>query len=197
MNPYLFLVRHGKSEWNELGLWTGWTDVSLHPDGILEARKAGELLQSFSIERAHVSALKRAQETLNEIQRILKQDFSVTIDAALNERNYGVYTGKNKWQVKDMLGERTFEAIRRGWDTQIPKGESLKAVYERTVPYFKANIIPELYAGKNVLVVAHGNTLRSLMKHIEEIPDDKIHLVEVGCGEVVRYSLKGDTLKRE
>src|SRR3989344_2836951 len=197
MDSNLFLIRHGKSEWNELGLWTGWTDISLHPLGVLEARRAGEALKDFFIHSAHVSTLKRAQETLQEIQNTTGGKFPIRVSPALNERHYGIYTGKNKWQIKNEIGEKAFEEIRRGWNTPIPEGETLEVVHNRIVPYYTDIILPELRDGKNVLIVAHGNSLRALMKHIEDIPVDQIPFLEIACGEIVRYRMKGSTFVRE
>lgn len=191
----LILVRHGKSEWNKTGQWTGWTDVDLAEEGILEADKTAEALKDIDIHVAHVSELKRAQQTLDVIQKKLKTDIPTQRSAALNERHYGIYTGKNKWQVKEEIGDEKFHELRRGWDVKIPEGESLKEVYERVIPYFENTIKPELAAGKNVLVVAHGNSLRALVKHIEKISDAAVCDIELGTGEAHCYAFKNGTLE--
>jgi 2,3-bisphosphoglycerate-dependent phosphoglycerate mutase len=117
----------------------------------------------------------------------------------INERDYGVYTGKNKWQVKEEIGEEKFIELRRGWNIPIPEGESLKMVYERAVPYFESVILKEIISGKNVIIVSSGNALRSIIKRIENIKDEDIHKVEFGTGEVYSYDFddKGNVLNKE
>lgn len=196
----LFLVRHGKSAWNKLGLWTGWTDVDLDEDGIAEAKKAGEVLRSEEIHVVQTSMLKRTHQTFEVIKETHgKIKITHTPHEALNERHYGVHTGKNKWQVKEEIGEDAFQAIRRGWDTLIPEGETLKDVHARVVPHYEAHIKKHLQDGKNVLIVAHGNSLRALIKHLENISDDKISEVELATGEVHVYNFddKGDFVSKE
>jgi 2,3-bisphosphoglycerate-dependent phosphoglycerate mutase len=189
----LILVRHGKSEWNLLGKWTGFTDVGLVEQGIREAQHAGECLRDIPIDCAFVSDLRRAKETFTEICRVLdREDIKTVTHPAIKERDYGVYTGKNKWEVKEEIGEEAFQKLRRGWDVQIPQGETLKDVYARVAPYYESHIKPELIAGKNILVVAHGNSLRALVKHLEGIADDKIAELEIGTGEVYIYDMDGE-----
>lgn len=197
---YLALVRHGKSEWNKLGQWTGLTDVSLTEEGVEEARKAGAAMTDIHFDRAYVSALKRARETFDAIVSTQGQtDLAPIASASLNERDYGDYTGKNKWQVKEEIGEEAFKALRRGWDVPVPHGESLKKVYERVAPYYEREILPHLEKGENVLIVAHGNSLRALAKYLEKIPDDKVAELEIPTGEVRLYTLDegGGILKKE
>ena len=186
----LILVRHGKSEWNKTGQWTGWTDIDLSEEGRVEARETGEAIKDIDIHVAHVSELARAKQTLEEIEKSLKKELNATSSKALNERHYGIYTGKNKWQIKEDIGEQKFNELRRGWDVKIPEGESLKDVYERVVPYFEEHIKPDLAAGKNVLVVAHGNSLRALVKHLESISDAAVCDLELGTGEAHCYTFK-------
>ena len=200
MHAYLALVRHGKSAWNHLGLWTGWTDVDLTEEGRVQAREAGGRLGDIVIHKAHVSELKRARQTWEEIARVLdRQDIPVFSSQALNERHYGAYTGKNKWDIQKEVGEERFKEIRRGWDVPVPEGETLKDVYTRVVPYYRGHILPDLKAGKNVLVVAHGNSLRALIKHIENIHEDDIAQVELETGELWIYGMDagGTVLKKE
>lgn len=186
----LFLVRHGNSEWNKLGLWTGWTDVNLTEEGLEEAKQAGEALKSEKIDTVYVSELKRTHQTFEKIKETCGQlGLTCVVDKALNERNYGVHTGKNKWQVKEEVGEEQFNNIRRGWDVHIPEGETLKDVYTRVVPYYEDNIKKDLRDGKNVLVVAHGNTLRALIKHLENLDENQVCDVELGTGEVHCYHM--------
>ncbi|MSR73500.1 MAG: 2,3-bisphosphoglycerate-dependent phosphoglycerate mutase [Candidatus Pacebacteria bacterium] len=187
---HLFFVRHGESEWNSTGQWTGWTDISLSPKGIEEAKAAGAKLAGHEIHSAHTSLLKRTHETLRGIEETYGKKIPTKQSRELNERHYGVYTGKNKWQIKEEIGDEAFTAIRRGWDVPIPDGETLKAVHDRAVPYYKREILPELAAGKNVLVAGHGNTIRALIKHIENIHEDDVANVEITTGEIITYKVE-------
>jgi 2,3-bisphosphoglycerate-dependent phosphoglycerate mutase len=187
---YLILVRHGRSEWNKLGLWTGQTDVSLVEEGVIEAREAGATIQDITIHSAHVSMLKRAHETFEEIVRVLGiRHLKPKRSDALNERHYGVHTGKNKWEIKKEIGDEEFQKIRRSWDHPIEGGETMKDVHDRIVPYHQLHILPELIEGKNVLVVAHGNSLRAFVKHLENMSDDGVSDLEYGTGEVYIYNV--------
>ncbi len=196
---YLVLVRHGLSEYNKQGLWTGWTDVSLAKEGIEQARKTGEELKDIPLDYAYASDLKRTQETLHEILQITQQFPEIITDKAFNERNYGIYTGKNKWEVQKEVGEEKFQMIRRQWDYPIPEGESLKQVYDREVPYFTEQILPKIKEGKNVIIASSGNPLRALVKHLENIPDSEISKLEIGTGEAYVYQIdtEGKVLKKE
>jgi 2,3-bisphosphoglycerate-dependent phosphoglycerate mutase len=189
----LVLVRHGESEWNAKGLWTGWTDVNLSENGREEAKKAGELLKDINFDFAYTSNLKRAQQTLEEINNITGQKEIPTIaDKALNERDYGDFTGKNKWEVKEQIGEEEFQKIRRSWDYPPTNGESLKMVYERVIPYYEKEILPKLKEGKNVIIAAHGNSLRALIKYLENISDEDIPGLEMATGGVYVYQLDNE-----
>lgn len=188
----LILVRHGASLWNEKGLWTGWTDIGLSEKGKEEARAAGEKLKGFSVDFAYTSSLLRAKQTLDEVKSILGIDVPTFENSALNERNYGIFTGKNKWEIQREVGSEKFKQIRRGWDTPIENGESLKDVYQRTVPYFEKEILPKLKEGKNILISAHGNSLRALVKYLENIPDSDISNLELATGEVYIYKLDSE-----
>ncbi|MBI4096669.1 MAG: 2,3-diphosphoglycerate-dependent phosphoglycerate mutase [Candidatus Levybacteria bacterium] len=184
----LILVRHGESEWNERGLWTGWTDIGLSEKGKEEARKAGKKLKGFSIDIAYTSVLLRAKQTLDEIKKVLSLQDTLTIEnQALNERNYGIYTGKNKWEIQKEVGEENFKSLRRGWDFPIENGESLKDVYNRVIPYYEEQILPKLKEGKNVLISAHGNSLRALVKHLENISDKNVENLEIPTGGIYAY----------
>lgn len=180
----LILVRHGESEWNLRGIWTGLTDIGLSEKGKEQARLVGEKLKGFPIDFAFASVLIRAKQTLNEVKSVLGLDIPTFEDKALNERDYGIYTGKNKWEIKKEVGDEQFQNIRRGWDVPIENGESLKDVYNRVVPYFQTEILPKLKEGKNVLIVAHGNSLRALMKYLENISEDDISKLELETGEI-------------
>ena len=186
---YLVLVRHGESEWNAKGLWTGWTDVNLSEKGREEARSAGEKLKDITFDYAYTSELKRAQQTLDGIKAVINQNPPTTANKALNERDYGDLTGKNKWDVKKEIGEEEFLKIRRSWDYPPPNGESLKMVYERVLPYYETEILPKLKEGKNVIIAAHGNSLRALMKHLENISDTDIPNLEMATGGIFVYQM--------
>lgn len=186
----LVLIRHGESEYNQKGLWTGWDNPDLDLEGVEEANNDAKFLHNFSFDLAYTSELKRAQETLEAIKIKLNQENLVTVkNKALNERNYGDYTGKNKWQIKEQIGEEEFEKLRRSWDYPVPNGETLKEVYEREIPYFKQEILPKLKQGQNILVVSSGNALRALIKFLEDIPDNKIATLEIATGEIFIYTV--------
>ncbi len=185
---HLLLVRHGMSEWNKAGVWTGLTDVHLAAEGFAEAKRAADAIAGIEIHKAHVSQLARAEETFECMEIALHTHIPEERSAALNERDYGTYTGKNKWEVKKEVGDEKFERIRRSWNEPVPDGETLKDVYARIVPYFEEHILPDIKADKNILVVAHGNSLRALIKYIEHASDEAVCDIEVGVGEVVLYS---------
>jgi 2,3-bisphosphoglycerate-dependent phosphoglycerate mutase len=195
----LILVRHGESEWNKKGLWTGWTDIGLTEKGRAEGKVAGEKLKGVSLDFAFTSPLMRAKQTLDEIKGVLGIDVPTFEDKSLTERNYGIYTGKNKWEIEKKVGNGQFLKIRRSWDYQIPQGESLKQVYERAVPYYQTNILPKLKEGKNILIVAHGNSLRALTKYLEKIKDEDISKLEIEVGEVNVFEIdtNGNVLSKK
>lgn len=196
---YLALVRHGESEWNAKGLWTGLVDVSLTKKGRQEARIAAENLEEIKFDVGFTSKLKRAKGTIEEIKKTLKATFPVYEDEALNERDYGNLTGKNKWEIKKQVGEEEFRKIRRGWNYPIPQGERLKDVYDRVVPYYLQKIKPRLLEGKNILVAAHGNSLRALIKYLENIKDSQIPNLELAIGEIYLYKIdnQGNIVSKE
>jgi len=186
----LALVRHGESEWNAKGLWTGLIDISLSTKGHEEAKKAGSLLSGIHFDAAFTSKLKRSRETLFEIKKVLNLvDIPTEENTALNERDYGELTGKNKWLIKDLYGEEKFKQMRRGWNVPLPKGETLKDVYDRVIPYYISNILPFLKSDKNVLITAHGNSLRALVKFLEQVTDEQIPNLEIPTGQVLIYTL--------
>lgn len=197
---YLVLVRHGQSEWNALGLWTGQEDVALSEQGVAEARKAAEYLEDIELHKAHTSRHSRAQHTLREVLEALhKVELEIIEHEALNERHYGDYQAKNKWDIKEQIGEEEFNKLRRNWDHPVPNGETLKDVSERVLPYYEKHILEDLKAGKNVIVSAHGNSLRALMKHLDQVSDDKAHEVEIGTGGVHVYEINenGTVISKE
>lgn len=190
----LYISRHGESEWNTLGKWTGWTDVSLTEKGKNDARALGEaFLKDVAFDAVYTSDLKRTYETLDSLMEgagnsLRADDPSVVHAPELKERDYGIYTGKDKWEVKEEVSEEVFTGIRRGWEYPIPEGENLKQVYDRTVPYFMQEILPKLQQGETVLVVAHGNSIRALMKYLDQISDEGIADVEMPLGHLLVYT---------
>lgn len=189
----LIIVRHGESEWNATGQWTGLTDVHLTAKGRHEAHLMGAKLHDVHIDHAFTSEQIRTVETLQELLKAQGQT-NTPYDRrwGINERDYGEYTGLNKWEVKEQVGEDAFNAIRRNWDYPVPGGETLKNVYRRTVPFFQKEVLPYLAAGKNVLLVAHGNSIRSLIKYIEKISDTDIAKVDFIFGTILLYDLDKD-----
>ncbi len=175
MTGKLILIRHQESEWNKLGKWTGQTDVHLSEDGFKNGEQIGYLIKDLKIDKAYTSSLVRTIETLNCLKKTCELDnVPVEQHKELDERDYGDYTGLNKWDFQKEYGAEKFEVVRRGWDCEIPGGENLKAVYDRAVPFYLNTIVPELVLGKNILVVGHGNTFRALLKYIESISDEEI-----------------------
>jgi 2,3-bisphosphoglycerate-dependent phosphoglycerate mutase len=196
----LVISRHGESEWNLLGKWTGLTDVGLTEKGAKDAEIIGSIIpKDIKFDEVYTSVLKRTEETLQGIVRGLGtpelNDLPKTANAALNERDYGKYTGMNKWEVKDSVDEATFNGLRRGWDFPVEGGENLKQVYERVIPYFEQELLPKLQAGENILLVAHGNSIRALMKYLEDISDEGIADVEMKFGQVLIYRFTAEAEK--
>lgn len=189
----LILIRHAESEWNALGKWTGHTDVHITDEGRRQAAKLGEMLTDIDLHHAYTSEQIRTVETLSHIlETAQNEQIPHERSAHLNERDYGEYTGLNKWEVLEQVGEETFTRIRRSWDHPIPGGETMKMVHERAVPFYKEYILPKLHNGQNVLVVSHGNTIRSLIKYLEDITDDGIAEVEMPFGHILMYHVTAD-----
>ena len=202
------LVRHGQSIWNQQNRFTGWVDVSLSWHGMAEAEKAGKLLAREHFDIAFTSALLRAQDTLYEILkhnmyceqyvRVHKKsrqwyehftpaaddarELRIYISEKLNERYYGDLQGLNKDKARQQFGEEQVHIWRRSYDIAPPNGESLKMTTERTLPYYKNKIVPELRSDKTVLISAHGNSLRALIMHIEKLNAEQIIKVEIPTG---------------
>lgn len=188
MMGQLLITRHCESEWNALGKWTGTTDVHLSPNGFTQAGLVGQALADITLDHAFASLQIRTLETL---EGILDGSNQVGVpyqrSADLNERDYGEYTGMNKWEVRDKVGEAEFNSIRRDWDHPVPGGETLKMVYERAVPFYRQVVLPLLEQGKTVLVVSHGNAIRALIKYMEDISDEDVAGVEMPFGTVLDY----------
>lgn len=183
--PYLVLVRHGQSEWNEKNLFTGGTDVPLTSKGKAEACGTGCVLKSQGIffDCAYTSALVRAQDSLTLILHELGQEnIPITYDAALNERDYGDLIGLNKNDACSIWGADQIACWRRSYDACPPGGESLKDTADRVLPFFRAHIEPDLQQEKSVLVVAHGNSLRALVMELERITPEDIPNLNLPTG---------------
>ncbi|MDO8659125.1 MAG: histidine phosphatase family protein [Candidatus Parcubacteria bacterium] len=185
----LIVARHHESEWNKLGKWTGEVDVGLTNYGFEMSKKMGELINDLKVDQAFASDQIRSVETLFCMEESKCIDVPITRNSALNERDYGIYTGKNKMEMLKVMGEEEFDKLRRAWDYPVPEGETLKMVYERAVPYYLSTVLPLLKAEKNILLVAHGNSIRALMKYIEKLSEDDMMHVEMLFGAVVIYEL--------
>lgn len=187
---YLALIRHGESEYNVKGWWTGWDNPPLTERGHSEAKMAGEEVKHIHWNEAFVSDLMRAQDTLSEIKKVINQeDLPTTISSAIKERDYGDFTAKNKWDIQKELGEEKFQEIRRSWDVPPTNGESLKDVYDREIPYFEAEILPKLQHGENIIVASSGNALRALVKYLENVSETEIPKLEIATGQTYLYEL--------
>jgi 2,3-bisphosphoglycerate-dependent phosphoglycerate mutase len=188
----LVLLRHGESQWNLENRFTGWVDVPLTDRGRAEARKAGELLRDAGIrsDRAFTSKLARAQETLRIVLDVVGQtDLPVEEDEALNERHYGDLQGLNKAETAARYGDQQVHLWRRSYDVPPPNGESLKDTAARTLPYFEAKIRPSLERGENVLVAAHGNSLRSIVMDLEKLDRQQVLDLNLATGVPIVYEL--------
>ncbi len=222
---HLILVRHGQSEWNLENRFTGWVDVDLAPKGKLEACKSGELIkeQKFKIDCFFTSYQKRAINTLDLILNTLRIKNAKTIRAwQLNERNYGALTGLNKDEMKKIYGEKKIHEFRRSWNAppeplsknnpyhpvnidiykdiplkNIPDTESLKDTYDRVLPYFKKEIQSELKNKKNILVAAHGNSIRAICKFLFSLDDNQITKLEIPTGNplLINFNDKNEITK--
>jgi len=189
----LILVRHGQSQWNLENRFTGWVDVPLSEAGIDEARHAGELLKGYHFDQGFTSALIRAQETLRIILEVIGQtDLPVERDQALNERHYGDLQGLNKEETAKKFGDEQVHIWRRSYDIQPPNGESLKDTRARVLPYYDKHILPLLKQGKKVLIVAHGNSLRSLVMQLDNISERNITELNIPTGAPIRYLIDAD-----
>ncbi|WP_084128873.1 phosphoglyceromutase [Demequina sp. NBRC 110055] len=220
MTYTLILLRHGESDWNSKNLFTGWVDVELNEKGWGEAKRGGELLkeEGFLPDVVHTSLLRRAIMTANlALDAADRHWIPVKRNWRLNERHYGDLQGKNKAETLEQFGEEQFMTWRRSYDVPppeisagnqysqegdpryagepTPKTECLKDVLERALPYWESDVVPDLKAGKTVLVAAHGNSLRAIIKHLDGIADDDIVGVNVPTGIPLVYELDEETLK--
>ena len=184
----LILIRHGQSVWNAENRFTGWTDVDLSEKGVEEAEEAGNELRDQVIDVIHTSDLIRAKRTAEIVIRanVSSKGTLTKSDWRLNERNYGALQGLNKDETAEKHGAEQVHIWRRSFDVAPPEGESLEMTAKRTIPYFEEEILPDLESGESVLVSAHGNSLRSIVMHIEGIPPEDIVSFEIETG-VPRY----------
>ena len=184
----LILIRHGQSVWNAENRFTGWTDVDLSDKGVKEAEEAGHELRNQVIDIIHTSDLIRAKRTAEIViqANVSSKDTVTKSDWRLNERNYGALQGLNKAETAEEHGAEQVRIWRRSFDVAPPEGESLEMTAKRTIPYFEEEILPDLKSGVNVLVSAHGNSLRSIVMHIEGISPNDIVAFEIKTG-VPRY----------
>ena len=192
---FLVLVRHGQSEWNAKKLFTGWKDPDLTSDGTKEATNAGSLIKQKNIQFSMMftSALKRAQITGQIILDGLEQtDIKIERNQALNERDYGDLSGLNKDDARKKWGEAQVHIWRRSYDVPPPGGESLKDTAERVLPYFNSFILPKIMQGKNILVAAHGNSLRSLVMQLDNLSKEEVVALEIPTGAPIIYSFEGN-----
>lgn len=196
--PNLVLLRHGESQWNLENRFTGWVDVPLSPRGEEEARQAGEKLKSYKFDKAYTSVLKRANDTLYIVLKIIGQEnIPIEYDKALNERHYGALQGLNKADIGRQYGEEQLKIWRRSYDVPPPKdktplnpegiSESLKDTAARTLPYFESKILPDIRAGKNVLVAAHGNSLRSIVMKLDNLSKEEVLELNIPTGVPLLY----------
>ena len=191
----LILVRHGQSEWNEKNLFTGWKDPGLTDLGVDEANNAGRLIKETAIifDEMFTSNLGRAQKTGSIILDVLDQiNVAIIKNEALNERNYGSLAGLNKDDARKKWGEEQVHIWRRSFDIPPPDGESLKNTAERVLPYFNQQIMPKIIDGNNILIAAHGNSLRALIMQLDNISQEDIVKLEIPTGAPIHYSFNDD-----
>jgi 2,3-bisphosphoglycerate-dependent phosphoglycerate mutase len=189
----LILLRHGQSQWNLENRFTGWVDVPLSERGIAEARAAGAKLRGRRIDRLYTSVLQRAIDTATIACEVAGLPDPPTIrDAALNERMYGELQGKDKDEARREFGEQQVQLWRRSYDVRPPGGESLADTAARVIPYWEATIRPDLVAGRNVLIAAHGNSLRALAMHLEGLSKEQVLALEIPTGQPILYELGAD-----
>jgi 2,3-bisphosphoglycerate-dependent phosphoglycerate mutase len=197
--PKLILVRHGQSLWNLEDRFTGWVDVPLTEQGREEAKRAGDHLRHTDIHVAYTSALTRAQETLRIIMETIPLQVPVIRDQALNERHYGDLQGLNKADTAKRFGADQVHIWRRSYDVPPPNGESLEMTAARTLPFFDRCIMGDIRQGKNVLVVAHGNSNRSIVMKLDELDREGVLALNLATGTPLVYDLsdEGRVLAKE
>lgn len=188
--PSLVLLRHGESQWNLENRFTGWVDVPLSPKGEGEARSAGEKLKGIHFHRAFTSVLRRANDTLTIVLKVIDQTkIPVEYDQALNERHYGDLQGLNKAETAKKFGDEQVKLWRRSYDIRPPNGESLKDTAERVLPYWEKSILPHIKKGENILIAAHGNSLRALVMHLDNLTRAEVLELNIPTGAPLHYDL--------
>lgn len=190
---FLVLLRHGQSQWNLENRFTGWTDVDLTPAGRSDAVLAGKSLKDMPFDAVFVSRLQRSTDTYIAFAEGHGQPQIATIaDSALNERHYGDLQGLDKSETIKRFGDPQVQLWRRSYSTRPPGGESIEDCERRTWPFFKQYILPLLASGKNVLVVAHGNSLRPIMKNLDDLSPDDAAVMEINCSVPYVYTFDGE-----
>ncbi|HYM38151.1 MAG TPA: 2,3-bisphosphoglycerate-dependent phosphoglycerate mutase [Nitrospiraceae bacterium] len=189
----LVLLRHGESQWNLENRFTGWVDVPLSPKGEQEARAAGQKLSGTKFNRAYTSVLKRAIDTLAIVLEVIGQTgVPVEKDKALNERMYGELQGLNKAETAQKYGEQQVKIWRRSYDVSPPGGESLKDTADRVLPYYERHIRPQILAGQNILIAAHGNSLRALVMQLDKLSREAVLELNIPTGAPLLYEFDKD-----
>ena len=197
----LILLRHGQSAWNLENRFTGWIDIDLTPQGMTEAREAGQKIKvaNIHIDEAFTSVLKRAIDTLTLcLHSCGQENVPVSYYQALNERHYGDLQGLNKDETAEKFGADQVKIWRRSYSVRPPGGESLEDTAARTLPYFKQHIVPALQAGKNVIVSAHGNSLRAIIMYLDQLTEAQVIELNVPNGIPIVYDFdsKGNPLAK-
>lgn len=188
----LILIRHGQSQWNLENRFTGWTDVPLTEQGAKDAATAGTVLKEFTFDMAFTSRLQRANQTLGAILGTLSQSPEIMKDSALNERHYGDLQGLNKAETAEKYGADQVQLWRRSYSTRPPNGESMEDCERRTLPFFKQYVLPHLVDGKTIIIVAHGNSLRPIMKYLENLDPEAASSMEIGLCTPYVYTMDGE-----
>jgi len=189
----MVLIRHGESQWNLENRFTGWIDVPLSPRGEQEAKEAGQKLQTFQFDQAYTSVLTRAIRTLEIVLKEIGQpDLKVEKNQALNERMYGELQGLNKAETAKKYGDHQVKLWRRSYDIAPPGGESLQDTAARVIPYYQEQIWPALSTGTSILVVAHGNSLRALVMHLDQLSREEVLELNIPTGAPLLYELGDD-----
>lgn len=187
---HVVLIRHGESQWNLENRFTGWVDVPLSLKGEQEAREAGEKLRAFRFDQAFTSVLTRAIRTLEIVLDVIGQPgLPVEQNQALNERMYGELQGLNKTETVEKYGEAQVKLWRRSYDVRPPGGESLQDTADRVLPYYRERVWPRLAKGETLLVVAHGNSLRALVMHLDRLSREEVLELNIPTGAPLLYEL--------
>ncbi|MDD4287091.1 MAG: 2,3-bisphosphoglycerate-dependent phosphoglycerate mutase [Candidatus Peribacteraceae bacterium] len=194
----LILIRHGQSQWNLENRFTGWTDIPLTDRGRADAATAAATLSSYRLDRAFTSKLVRAAETLTIMLGALKQTkIPIEADTALNERHYGDLQGLNKAETAAKFGKEQVQLWRRSYGTRPPKGESMEDCEKRTLPYFLLKIFPHVAKGETVLVTAHGNSLRPIIKYLDKLTPEAAAALEIGLCTPYVYTFDGEKFTKK